>query len=286
MKNLIDRLNASDPELVRIDITANMFKEWAPSQITAFLEVFPYHQSIRSIHLSGLDLESVLTTEQIEELALSIGSMDQIEDLCVFRGGSVVISEGLLSRCLHRNRNLKVLLLWQFASLHEHVVLAKAIRQHPSLERITITLPDRMPWASMDVFSMAFCEMEKLRVLQIRCQGRQTESILSPEAAALLFSSKKIESLYLENVGLIDDHVDVMAEELPKNNALTLLDVKDNLFTDDALYTIGRALPNFKTLTSLDMSGCLITQGAGDELARSLESSGEWLGRWQCSDER
>jgi hypothetical protein len=124
------------------------------------------------------------------------------------------------------------------------------------MECINITLPHQMPWASMNVYAMRFCEMQNLRTLSIRCRGEQEDSILSPEAAALLFSSKKIESLYLEIVGLIDDHVvDVMAQELPQNNVLTLLNVMDNLFTDDALYTIDQALSKLNKLTTLDLSG-------------------------------
>ena len=45
---------------------------------------------------------------------------------------------------------------------------------------------------------------------------------------ALLFASKTIESLYLENCGLLDDHLDVFAKELPSNHVLGHLFLKDN----------------------------------------------------------
>ena len=267
---VIDRINANDPDLVRVDITHGLFDGWTKSQIDSFIQVFPGHPSIKSVHLSGLDLESALDEEQIVALVHAVAGMEQLEDLCVFRGGSSVLNEDLLASCLTQNKNLKVLLLWQFADLYKNENLAGALRQHPTLEIVTITLPGQMPWSCMDVYLMGFCSMKNLKVLQIRCQGKQEDSIFSPEASALLFASTTIQSLYLENVGLLDDHVDVMYEELPKNTTLTLLDIKNNLLSDDALYTFARALPKLKVLKSLDLSGAYITQGAGEAMARGM----------------
>lgn len=206
-------------------------------------------------------------------MVLDIADMENVEDLCVFRGGSVYLDEQLLSKCLKQNTGIKVLLLWQFTKLHRYPELAGAMRAHPKLERITITLPHRMEWGCMDLYAMGFAEMPNLRVLQIRCQGKQEDAIITPEASAILFSAKNISSLYLENVGLLDDHIDVLAEELTHNHVLTLLDLKDNMFTDDALYTIGRALPKWKKLCSLDVSGCTITPEGGEEIAKGISQN-------------
>jgi hypothetical protein len=115
--------------------------------------------------------------------------------------------------------------------------------------------------------------------LQLRCttsaaHQRTTEALLSPEAAASLFSSRSITSLYLENCGLLDDHMDAFAAHVPNNHVLQTIDVKSNLFSDDTLFTVAgalAALDNHTTrLTSIDMSGCQITTRAGQALAQAL----------------
>lgn len=43
---------------------------------------------------------------------------------------------------------------------------------------------------------------------------RQKESIISPDGITILMNSVSIETLYLENCGLIDDHVDTIRDEV------------------------------------------------------------------------
>ncbi len=123
---------------------------------------------------------------------------------------------------------------------------------------------------------MGMASMKNLQILQIRCvpendkRYQQRESIVSPEAVTLLLNSTSIQSLYLENCGLIDDHMDAIAAELPNNNMLKVLDLKHNLFTDDALYTTGHFLPVCH-LNTLDISGITdITEPGGKALAAGM----------------
>lgn len=270
---MLNRLKANDPTLIRLDITAPLLQSLRPSQISEFLHAFPCVPSIQSVHLSGLDLDSVLTNAQIQELLLGIASMQHMKDLCLFRGGSTALNEDAVANFLlrHNDGRLTTLLLFQFASLHECPALAGALRQHPSLQRLTLTLPSGVPYGALDLYAMGFAVMPQLRVLQLRCQGTQQEPIMSTDAIRILVASTTITSLYMENCGLLDDHTDVLEEELPNNRTLQLLDLKDNvLLSDDVLYSMGRVLARNHTLTSLDLSGAHISSGGGRALAQGM----------------
>ena len=281
----------SEINSTRLDVTASLMKEWTDEDKQYFIDTLANPEdaascAITTVHLSGLHLQSVLSDAQIEALLRSIGAMKSVTELFCFQGGpsSTVLTEDLLARALPPN--LQVLMLWQFRSMPNS--LAAAMRQHSSLSRITLNLPcpikKQLPWGCLDVYAMAFCSMEHLTVLQIRCvpevsrehaayvtSAQQAENIITPEALTLLLNSTTIQHLYLENCGLIDDHMDVVMQELPKNKTLTTLDVKDNLFSDDCLYTTGRLLPvlppQFK---SLDVSGADISHKAGRAVAAGM----------------
>lgn len=115
--------------------------------------------------------------------------------------------------------------------------------------------------------------MRNLKCLCIRCKYSQADAILSPEAITLLLASTSLESLYLENCGLVDDHSDAIAEELKVNKKLTLVDLKHNLFTDDALYAFAMALKFNRTLLSLDLSGAYISEGGVNALAEAMQQN-------------
>jgi hypothetical protein len=55
----------------------------------------------------------------------------------------------------------------------------------------------------------------------MRCTSHQEEADISPEALS-------IKSMYLQDLGLTDDHTDGLALELQDNKILELLDLKDN----------------------------------------------------------
>ena len=199
-------MRKQDLDLIRLDLNATLFSELRASKETEdFLAILPTCTTIESIHLSGTGLDPFLTLQQIQQMVLCIGVM-QIEDLCVFRGGSAFLNEKLLAQCLSQNRSLKALLLFQFNSLQGHPELAGALHNHPTLERVTITLSierkNQYKWGCLDVYAQGFCQMQSLRILQIRCKGaKQQEPLVSPDAGAALFASPVIEKLYLENVG-------------------------------------------------------------------------------------
>jgi hypothetical protein len=161
-------------------------------------------------------------------------------------------------------------MLWDFGAIGDNPVLAGAIRAHPMLERVTLTLPGGLPYAYLDVYVMGFASMKSLRCLSIRCQSRQEEAAISPEALSILATSPSIRSMYLLELGLTDDHSDALALELQTNEVLELLDVKDNLFSDDALYTFAVTVKKNKTLTSLDLTGADISPGGGQALADAM----------------
>lgn len=288
-----------EPEMnsiTRLDVTASLMKEWTDHEKQHFIDTLANPENaascaITTVHLSGLHLQSVLSDAQIEALVRSIGAMQSVTELFCFQGGpsSTVLTEDLLATALPPN--LQVLMLWQFRSTPNS--LAAAMRQHPTLSRVTLNLPcprkKQLPWGCLDVYAMAFCSMEHLTVLQIRCipevgrncneeaasiissSTQQAESIITPEAFALLLNSTTIQHLYLENCGLIDDHMDVVLQELPKNKTLKSLDVKDNVFSDDCLYTTGRLLPVLPPqFAALDVSGADISDAAGRAVAAGM----------------
>jgi len=133
-------------------------------------------------------------------------------------------------------------------------------------------------WGCMDVYAMAWAGLPNLKSLQLKCAGfRPREPLLSPEAFGVLLASSSMETLYLENCGLLDEHVDVLAEELPKNtknSSLRTIDMQENYLTDDTLFTVGRMLrlhPDL-TLASLNLSGVSpITNAAGNALVDGLQ---------------
>lgn len=284
--------NDDDDELIidtRLDITASLLEDWSDEQKNHLCErkLQKYEGVVTTVHLSGLQLQSVLGREQIKKLVESIGKLKSVTELFVFQGGSSMLNEDLVAANLPPN--LQVLMLWQFRKLPNS--LAGAMRQHPTLSRVTLNLPcprekKQLKWGCLDVFAMAFASMEHLKVLQIRCVPQddiiytQQDSLMTPEAFALLLNSNSIEHLYLENCGLIDDHMDLAAEELStnKNRTLTKLDVKHNIFSDDCLYTMGRLLPVLPPqLTAIDVSGADITVGAGQALAKGMAKNNTLL---------
>jgi hypothetical protein len=161
-------------------------------------------------------------------------------------------------------------MMWDFGAIGDNPVLAGSIRAHPALERVTLTLPGRLPYAYLDVYVMGFASMKSLRCLSIRCQSHQEEAAISPEALSILATSTAIRSLYLLELGLTDDHSDALALELQTNQTLELLDVKDNFFSDDALFTFAVTLKKNKTLTSLDLTGTTISPDGGQALADAM----------------
>jgi hypothetical protein len=300
--------NREDEVIVktRLDITSSLMQDWTPEDKQAFIDTLnaESHPFVTTIHISGRDLQSILTTTQIETLVEAIGKMYNVTDLFCFQGDSSVLTADLLSKWLPPN--LTVLMLWHLRSTPES--LAGALRQHRNLCRVTLNFPcprkaqRRLQWACLDVYAMAFCSMEHLEVLQIRCvtssdhhmsqqlQITQEDSIITPEALALLLNSTTIQHLYLENCGLLDDHMDVVAAELPTNRTLVSLDLQNNnMFTEDIWYTTGRVLPQLpRQFTSLDIScsaaphmsdeaGCAVATGMQqNKTLLSLELEGTW----------
>jgi hypothetical protein len=283
---------AQDSSLARLDITSHTFVEWSSFDVLDLIESLPLQKTVRTVHLSGLHMERILTERQFRCLVLGIGRLPALQELFVFQGGCAWLTEKLLSECLQSATTLKVLILWQFSgvSLSQHHVLAGALRQHPSLQRITINIPSPVTkkerrklstWGCLDVYAMGLASNPNLQVVQVRVlrdnRYRQQEALISPEALQVLLQSNSMHSLYLENMGLIDDHVDALADEFTDNNkrnqVITLLDLKDNLFTDDCLYTFARALPVMDNLQSLDLSGCQLTKDGGEALAAGMKDN-------------
>lgn len=272
-KHLNDRLAENDPELIRLDITASALVDYSNWEKEDFIATLQTNKSVQHVHLSGDGLEDVFTPEQTDLLIDALGYMENLEELFVFKGDNDEVSGVRLSKALNMATKLKVFMLWGFASIETEQELAGSIRNHRTLERVTITLPTRMKYACMDVFIMGFAGMPRLKCLCLRCKYTQKDPIISPEALPILLGSKSLESIYLENCGLVDDHSDALAEELPNNSKLTLLDLKHNLFTDDALYTFASALKKNRTLKSLDLSGAYISEGGVYALASALEDN-------------
>ena len=283
-----DEDEASEPEetarCTRLDITASLLSGFSEKEKQRFIDSFvmKYKDNLTTIHLSGQGLRNVLTTEQIKALVQSIAKIHSITEFFCFHGGSKVLTSDLLAKFLPPN--LKVLMLWHFPSLSKN--FAAALRRQPFLTRVTLNFScsrkQQLEWGCLDVCAMAFASMAQLQVLQIRCIPKashhehintvqQKESIISPQAIIPLLNSTSIRQLYLENCGLIDDHMDEIYNELPNNKTLITLDVKGNMFSDDCMYTTGRLLPVAPLqFQSLDISGVPITSEAGHAVARGM----------------
>ena len=268
-----DRLAENDPELVRLDLSAPRLRELSEAQKEDLLLSLSQNETVRIVHLSGHQLSECMTEEQIVRMVESIGHLRNLEELFLFRGKCHVLNEDLLGRAVSAATGLKVLMIWGYGKLDRSPDFAGVLRHHPNLGRITITLPEKMEYACMDVYVMGFAEMANLYCLNMRGAGKQLESVVSPEAMGVLLGSDSLESLYLENLGLIDDHTDAICAALRTNTALALLDTKDNFFSDDALFTFAQTLPHNRTLQSLDLSGVNITDRGGIALAKGLAAN-------------
>jgi hypothetical protein len=269
-KHLNDRLREDDPELIRLDISPKYlhgYDEWRKSD---FLHALGHNMTVETVHLSCADLEDCFTHEQIEQLFEAVGKLQNMTELFIFRGDCPAATEALVAKCLAAAIKVTVLMLWDFGTMGDNPILAGAIRSHPALERLTLTLPAHLPYAYLDVYIMGFAVMKTLKCLSIRCSRPQPEAAISPEAMGILLSSAAIKNLYLTNLGLTDDHTDAITAELPSNDTLELLDLKDNFFTDDALYSFAAALKKNNTLSSLDLTGVQITAGGGQALADAM----------------
>lgn len=268
-----DRLRENDPEMFRIDLSAALLRELNDAEKEDMLVSLSLNTSIRIVHLSGLQLGEAMTTPEIVEMVENVGKLKNLEELFVFRGKSNELTEDLLGPTVEAATNLRVLMLWGYGSLKASPEFAAVLRHHPNLGRVTVTLPQNMTYDSMDLYVMGFAEMANLHCLNIRGSGKQKESVVSPEAIGVLLRSKSIESLYLENIGLVDDHTDAICAELTTNRTLRLLDLKDNLLSDDPLFSFAHILPHNKTLQSLDLSGVHVTDRGGMALAKGLAAN-------------
>jgi len=269
-----DRLRENDAELTRLDLSTSVLKELSDFEKEDFLHALPQNETVKVVHLSGMQLNECMTKEDIESMGESVGKLKYLEELFIFRGGSNVLSPDLLAKIVHAAQELRVLMMWGYGNLGQSPALAGTLRHHQNLERVTITLPKNIPYSALDIYAMAFAEMPYLHCLNLRGSGKQQEPVISPEAIRILLSSKSIESLYLENLGLIDDHTDAICAELKSNNkSLGLLDIKDNYLTDDALFTFAHTLQQNQSLQSLDLSGVQVTERAGQAMAKGLAAN-------------
>ena len=286
---LLKRMNQGK----RLDLTAELFAkhslDWIVSEVS----------QCTTVHLSGRHLH--LTLKDVEWL---LRSLVECTELFVFKGGAQsIVTEHLLAKYLPSQ--LTILMLWEF-DCSRCAQLAAALRHHPRLQRITINLPTTIQeHAALDVLAMGLAATPNLQVLQIRvshasseknssnhggCSDgsshrrshKQQDCIISPEAFAILLRSTTIHSLYLENCGLLDDHMDVLVDELTQgpsaNNdpttkkALQTLDLSHNwALTEDALFSAGRLLASEHCpLVNLDLSGVEITEQGGQAVADAL----------------
>jgi hypothetical protein len=274
-KHLNDRLHENDPTLTRLEVTNTTLSEFTTWELNDFPSLLSKNHVVSHVHLSGDDLEDTLTNEQIDVILTSVGQLSNLQELFVFRGECEQITGTRIAKLIQQAPKLTVVMLWGFADLSHEPELAAAMRMHPNLERVTLTLPRQQPYAGMDIFAMGWAGMTKLKCLSVRCQHGQKEPIFSPEALTLLMSNVSMTSMYLEECALTDDHSDVMAEQLKaKNNkALALLDLKHNQFTDDAMYAFAAALKTNTTLVSLDLSGVPITEDGVNALADAMHDN-------------
>ena len=282
----------------RLDISASLFAPLSESEKDAYIQTlvrqYKDNTDVTTVHISGQQLHTVLTTEQIRTLMKSIQQLHNITEYFCFHGGCDALTDEVLAKSLPPK--LQILILWHFPSLSSNI-FAAALRLQSSLQRLTLNFacrshkpqppkqqqPPKLTWGCLDVVVMACACMERLKVLQIRCVPRssdhhiaskvlqQHDALISPEAIVVLLNSPTIKQLYLENCGLIDDHMDEIYNELPKNNVITMLDVKGNLFSEDCLYTTSRLLPIAPhQLQYLDISGASITEAAGQAVAMGM----------------
>ena len=276
------RTSSDDSETMasRCDLMASLFQDMREPEKQHFIDSFveQHDGRITKIHLSGKNLHKVLSLEQVISLVKAIGRLQSVTEYFCFHGGSKFLTSDLLAANLPPN--LQVLMLWHFRTLTKD--FAAALRQHISLSRVTLNFPctrkNQMAWGCLDVCAMALSCMEHLETLQIRCvlpdgaiYVRQEECIISPEAFVLLLNSSSIQNLFLENCGLLDDHMDFLFDELPSNKTIRSLNFRDNLFTDDCLYSLGRFLPVAPAqLQAIDVSGVAITNDAGRAAATGM----------------
>jgi hypothetical protein len=274
--HLNDRLYQNDPDLVRLDITASTLADFTAQELVDFVQLLLTNTTVTHVHLSGQHLDDhIVVSGQIDLLLSNIGKLQNLQELFVFCGNCPSLTTSKLAHCVAHAHKLCVLMTWGFCFDGEPD-LAAALRHHPSLERVTLTLPRtrQHAWACMDVYAMAVCAMPRLKCLSVQCENaHQKEAVFSSEAVALILTSPVLQSLYLEKCGLVDDHSDAIAEELVNNKSLTLLDLKHNLFSDDALFAFGQALKSNATLQSLDLSGVTITEQGVNALADALHTN-------------
>ena len=281
--------------VTRLDISASLFTPMSEFEKDAFIyglvRNYKENTDVTTVHISGQRLDTVLSGEQICTIMKSLQQLSNITEFFCFHGGCEILTCDLLAKSLPPQ--LQILILWHFPSLSSNT-FAAALRLQSSLQRLTLNFACRsskqehhqqqqkrkLTWGCLDVLVMACACMEQLQVLQIRCVPRtsdhhiaskvlkQNDALVSPEALVVLLNSPTIKQLYLENCGLIDDHMDEIYNEIPKNIVLTMLDVKGNLFSDDCLYTTSRLLPIAPhQLQYLDISGVSITDAAGEAVA-------------------
>lgn len=271
------RLATGDENLVRLEITRRVLTEWSETERSNVLHVLNegLNNSVKCVHLSGEGLGDFYAEAEWETFLSGLCSLPSLEELFIFHGSNPFLGQEYLAKHIVKAKKLRVLMMWGYSKYIPDY--CAAVQKLPNLERNTLTLARTMKWSSMDMYCMAMAQLSSLKCLNLRCPHGCKDSIVSPEALAVLLQSKSIESLYMDNCGLIDDHTDVFAAELKENTVLKLLDIKNNLFSDDALFSMASCMPHNSTLTTLDLTGVTITEAGGRKLAKSMEKNSTML---------
>lgn len=308
--NETDNSSSEDfPPSTRLDITASVIaKILERDAFDGYLQALQKNTTVETIHLSGMDMDRVLqgNRRQLERLLKAIGNMPNVTEFFCFRGTSQsnFFTEDDLRWCLPPH--LTVLMLWQFPHLPSATHLPTALRKLEHLQRLTIKVPPppphagakhnsnnnssrHYPWGCLDTYAMTWASLPHLIALQCKCVSfRPHDPLLSPEALAVLLSSRSLQTLYLENCGLLDEHVDVLVEALEyvsdddtknntnNNSVLQAIDWQENRhLSEDALYSTGRLLARCSpALQSLNLSGVHpITDAAATALVQGLEQN-------------
>jgi hypothetical protein len=120
---------------------------------------------------------------------------------------------------------------------HDVKILANAIRRHPSLRSVTLSdffvyaheVPNSTPL--LETLTEAASSVQYLEDFQIKCHAcykRWKQSHISCTTLAPLCRSSHLQKLTLSNLGLTDDHFELIADELSRNQVSVLRELVMN----------------------------------------------------------
>lgn len=242
--------------------------------LTEFLSALSTTTVVKNLSVSGLVVQ-MTNEDQLNSLVSACSSVSSLQYLQINApnlNGSVRILGSCLAECIQGSTSLKKVAVFPFVLLNNEDrirALARAVREHPTLEELHITngLFGSIPEGALDPLLDSLAIAPQLNCIHFSTNFRQNRDWISREAFAdLLRHANGLKVLALRNFGLNDNHCRILVDHLQRTSSLRHLDLRYNSVSSEGY----RALEEVVRTTNLEITSIDLDARGGDIL-KSME---------------